>query len=74
MPRQTRPGSTLEGRLEAFVVKQLGELDFSQVTCPRRDCGQIHTVHEATWREGMGVAQGSRTRSCPYCFKVSRIP
>ena len=51
------------------------------VTCPRKDCRQEFMV-KSTWRElrtygksdGSGQMKVFITKSCPYCFRVSRLP
>lgn len=50
------------------------------VICPRDDCGQTFLVLGSAWRKNRvytdikGNSHTINGRSCPYCFRPSRVP
>jgi hypothetical protein len=59
-----------EYKVERFHINESeGSYDMLQVTCPRSGCGLDFWVR-LMWRRSSPY----RTRPCPHCFKVSRVP
>lgn len=69
MPHE-RSQKDFEGSLPLFKVEPyLKHKGFITVTCLRGVCKQTHVVKKKPWRE----ASKTIARTCPYCFRVSRI-
>lgn len=67
--------------LPSYEVKPSEDYpDWLLVTCPREDCGETFLVNAKPWRKPRaytahnGKKYTVRGRSCPYCFRASRIP
>lgn len=80
MPKRSEQSvADLDKRLPEFEVEISNDYDgWLLVTCPRDDCGLTFLVERRPWTKTMHskvkpevVLHG---RSCPYCYRASRIP
>jgi len=74
----TRSNSEIANTLPMFAAKKSQDFpDWLIVTCPREDCGLIFMVLRKEWFSNRIYGPKDTVitgRSCPYCFKVGRLP
>ena len=60
-------------KLKEFVVNAT-DADTAILKCPRKSCSGVFVVDRGKFREGVNLAATTKTRPCPYCFRVSLVP
>lgn len=60
-------------KLKEFQVIAADE-HAASLKCPRRSCSGIFGVDRGKFRDGVNLAATTKTRPCPYCFRVSLVP
>lgn len=76
-----RSNAEVISQLPVFEAKRSEDYrSWLVVTCPRDDCNNTFLVHRKWLRPLKRVARATGAeftivgRSCPYCFRASRIP
>lgn len=76
-----RSNSEAVSKQPFYEVKKSEDFpDWLLVTCPREDCNDTFLVRASHWlkprkyRRLNGQEHTIKGRSCPYCFRASRLP